>query len=140
MTSPGTQTNWNGITGEISIKILIKLMIIKCKFYHNIEDKSVIVRGNILGNKIEKVSLTAFDEIKVFDKKGYNINNNSFEVKYLMGEDVQLWSEYNPHTYKMKIQIQNEEKVINEDTYSFGMLSFKTNEKKFLIKWTRDFS
>lgn len=123
MTSPDTQTNWNGITGEISIKITNKTRLSNVKFYPNIEDKSVIVRGNILGNKIEKVSLTAFDEIKVFDKKGYNINNNSFEVKYLMGEDVQLWSEYNPHTYKMKIQIQNEEKVINEDTYSFVMMS-----------------
>lgn len=123
MTSPDTQTNWNGITGEISIKITNKTRLSNVKFYPNIEDKSVIVRGNILGNKIEKVSLTAFDEIKVFDKKSYNINNNSFEVKYLMGEDVQLWSEYNPHTYKMKIQIQNEEKVINEDTYSFVMMS-----------------
>lgn len=139
MTSSDTQTNWNGITGEISIKITNKTRLSNVKFYPNIEDKSVIVRGNILGNKIEKVSLTAFDEIKVFDKKSYNINNNSFEVKYLMGEDVQLWSEYNPHTYKMKIQIQNEEKVINEDTYSFGMLSFKTNEKKFLINGQETF-
>ena len=39
----------------------------------------------------------------------------------------------------MKIQIQNEEKVINEDTYSFGMLSFKTNEKKFLINGQETF-
>ena len=77
--------------------------------------------------------------MKCFKIKSYNINNNSFEVKYLMGEDVQLWSEYNPHTYKMKIQIQNEEKVINEDTYSFGMLSFKTNEKKFLINGQETF-
>lgn len=139
MTSPDTQTNWNGITGEISINITNKTRLYNVKFYPNIKDKTVTVKGNILGDKIDKISLIAFDYNKSFEKQSYNINNNSFEVKYFMSDDVELWSEYNPHTYKMEIRIEKDKEIINQDIYSFGMLSFKTNEKKFLINGKETF-
>lgn len=139
MTSPDTQTNWNGITGEISINITNKTRLYNVKFYPNTKDKTVTVKGNILGDKIDKISLIAFDYNKSFEKQSYNINNNSFEVKYFMSDDVELWSEYNPHTYKMEIRIEKDKEIINEDIYSFGMLSFKTNEKKFLINGKETF-
>lgn len=139
MTSPDTQTNWNGITGEISINITNKTRLSNVKFYPNIEDKTVLVKGNVLGDNIEKVYLKAFDNNKEFKIQSFDINNNIFEVNYYMGEAVELWSEYNPRTYKMEIKIVNGEETINEDVYSFGMLSFKTTEKKFLINGQETF-
>ena len=139
MTSPDTQTNWNGITGEISINITNKTRLSNVKFYPNIEDKTVLVKGNILGDNIDKISLKAFDDIRELETQIFDINNNIFELRYFMGDDVELWSEYNPHTYKMEIKIDNDGQTINEEVYSFGMLSFKTTEKKFLINGQETF-
>lgn len=139
MTSPDTQTNWNGITGEISINITNKTRLSNVKFYPNIEDKTVLVKGNILGDNIDKISLKAFDDIRELETQIFDINNNIFELRYFMGDNVELWSEYNPHTYKMEIKIDNDGQTINEEVYSFGMLSFKTTEKKFLINGQETF-
>ena len=139
MTSPDTQTNWNGITGQISINITNNTRLSNVKFYPNIEDKTVLVKGNILGNDIDKISLKAFDNSRELETRIFDINNNIFEVRYFMGEDVELWSEYNPHTYSMEIKIKNDGETINEEVYSFGMLSFKTTEKKFLINGQETF-
>ena len=139
MTSPDTQTNWNGIIGEISINITNKTRLSNVKFYPNIEDKTVLVKGNILGDNIDKISLKAFDDIRELETQIFDINNNIFELRYFMGDNVELWSEYNPHTYKMEIKIDNDGQTINEEVYSFGMLSFKTTEKKFLINGQETF-
>lgn len=139
MTSPDTQTNWNGITGEISINITNKTRLSNVKFYPNIEDKTVLVKGNILGDNIDKISLKAFDDIRELETQIFDINNNIFELRYFMGDNVELWSEYNPHTYKMEIKIDNDGQTINQEVYSFGMLSFKTTEKKFLINGQETF-
>uniref|UniRef100_UPI0018AB987B sugar-binding domain-containing protein n=1 Tax=Clostridium sp. D53t1_180928_C8 TaxID=2787101 RepID=UPI0018AB987B len=139
MTSADTQTNWNGITGEVSINITNNTRLSNVKFYPNIKDKTVLVNGTILGDNIEKIYLKAFDDNKEFEKQVFNINNNAFEVKYFMSNDVELWSEYNPHTYKMEIRIEKNGQTINENIYSFGMLSFKTTEKKFLINGQETF-
>lgn len=139
MTSPDTQTNWNGITGEISITITNKIRLANVKFYPDIEGKSVTVKGCILGGKVERISLRAFDNNKEFKTQSFNVNNNAFEVKYYMGEYIELWSEYTPHPYKMEVKIENGEKIINKAVYSFGMLSFKATEKKFLINGKETF-
>lgn len=139
MTSPDTQTNWNGITGEISINITNKIRLNNVKFYSNIENKTVTVKGNILGGEADSISLKVFDDEISYDKKSFHINDNSFEVNYYMGENVKLWSEDNPHIYKMTIEIEKSGEYISQETFSFGMMAFETTEKKFLINGKETF-
>lgn len=139
MTSPDTQTNWNGITGEISISITNKTRLNKVKFYPNIDNNTVTVKGKIIGGDIDCISLRAFDDEMSYDKESFSVNDSFFELVYKMGNNVKLWSEYNPHPYKMTIEIEKNGENINDETYSFGMLSFKTTEKKFLINGKETF-
>lgn len=139
MTSPDTQTNWNGITGEISINIINKIRLNNVKFYSNIENKTVTVKGNIVGGQAHSISLKVFDDEISYDKKRFYIKDNSFEFNYYMGENVKFWSEYNPHTYKMTIEIENNGEYISQETFSFGMLAFETTENKFLINGNETF-
>lgn len=139
MTSPDTQTNWNGITGEISINITNKIRLNNVKFYSNIENKTVTVKGNIVGGEAHSISLKVFDDEISYDKKRFHIKDSSFEFNYYMGENVKLWSEYNPHIYKMTIEIEKNGEYLSQETFSFGMMAFETTEKKFLINGKETF-
>ncbi|MDB2155451.1 sugar-binding domain-containing protein [Clostridium butyricum] len=139
MTSPDTQTNWNGITGEISINITNKTRLSNIKFYPNIDKNTVKVTGNIKGKEVDTISLKVLDNEISFNKQSFSVKDCHFEFEYDMGGHVRLWSEYDPYLYKMLIQIEKNEKCINEETYSFGMLAFKASEKKFLINGKETF-
>lgn len=47
MTSPDTQTNWNGITGEISLIIYDDVYLSNIKLYTDIHTKSVRIKGDL---------------------------------------------------------------------------------------------
>lgn len=47
MTSPDTQTNWNGITGEISLIIYDDVYLSNVKLYTDIHTKSVRIKGDL---------------------------------------------------------------------------------------------
>lgn len=139
MTPADTQINWNGITGEISINITNKIRLNNVNFYSNIENKTVIVKGNIIGGEAHSISLKVFDDEIAYDKERFHIKDNSFEFNYYMEENVKLWSEYNPHTYKMTIEIEKNGEYLSQETFLFGMMVFETTEKKFLINGKETF-
>ena len=44
LTSPDTQTNWNGITGKIELQVFDKAYLSDVQVYPNIKDKSVSIK------------------------------------------------------------------------------------------------
>jgi len=139
MTSPDTQTNWNGVLGNLSINIANHTRLEKVKFYSNIENQTVTVKGYVVGGDIQNISLKVIDEKREYNKKNFAVTGNYFEVNYHMGTDVRFWSEYNPYVYTMLIEIEKNGQYINQETYSFGMRKFETSEKKFLINGKETF-
>ncbi len=56
MTSPDTQTNWNGILGEISIEYTKDYYLLSEKTYPNIEDKSADIEIELCGEFLDEIS------------------------------------------------------------------------------------
>ncbi len=142
--SDHTQSNWNGIVGELklikkeqisiaNIRVFpdIQKKIIKVEVdYLNYSDKdqAAILELQVAGLKKDKSSkinpLTK--EIKVDQKSG------TITVNYFMGEDVLLWDEFNPNLYKLSALLKTDDGE-NQKDITFGMREFKTKGTQFVI-------
>lgn len=144
LTSPDTQTNWNGIIGDISLRIFDDVYISDIKTYPDIDKKSVTVRLKTVNNTSEDKKLTLDVNAFLTDINGdtgvcapaasFDINfvrgTGETEFEFFLGDDAALWSEYTPVIYRLEVGINgSDEKSVT----TFGLRKFSTTETKFLI-------
>lgn len=61
MTSPDTQTNWLGITGEIYIETREKLRLDNIRIFPDIKSGSITVKGTVVGGESAEITVSAGD-------------------------------------------------------------------------------
>lgn len=122
LTSPDTQTNWNGITGAIELLIRPIVHIDDVMVTTDIDSGNVIVSCISTGKG--RLSAAIDDdfcgEYEVFEGK------NSFTV--LPKSKLSLWDEFSPNVHKLTITMNGE----TVET-SFGMRKISTNGRKLLM-------
>ncbi|MBQ6676209.1 MAG: beta-glucuronidase [Ruminococcus sp.] len=133
LTSPDTQTNWNGITGRMEIRFYSRERLSEIRIFPNIATGKVTVKGCISYALDVRVSVKSFNSKKTHTPPTQSFKLKpgrllEFTFKYDMGKDLLLWSEHEPALYKMTIEA-------GEDKYEyiFGMRKFSHNGEKFLI-------
>lgn len=107
-----TQTNWNGILGELYLESHKGIYIDKV-FTHRLENELLI---DILINQIERrvdeeptISVCIFDlqtQRQMYESK-QKLQSNEIKVSVL-NELLKEWDEYNQSLYEIRINIQNE--------------------------------
>lgn len=137
-----TQIIWNGIIGEMNIEAIDAVHISNLQVQPNIDLNKVKVSValdnglqkaqkaelNVVAvNKKTKKSITAFTQ-KVQLQKGQSV----VSLDYNMGKDVQLWSEFSPELYELKVQLKAG-KYESEKTVDFGMRKFSKNGTVLMI-------
>ena len=138
--SDNTQTNWNGIVGEIKLVKRDKVFVSNVQIYPNIKDKTARLEV-VLKNKSEK---TQTGKLKLQAKTIYtdtphevNAVHADFDIDgatdtlvitYDMGDDVLLWDEFNPNVYELSVQLST---ANSNDlwTGTFGMGDFRNVDK-----------
>lgn len=130
MTSPDTQTNWLGITGEISLIKLDSNRIenLKVKALYNTEiskpelsiDFELLVENDC---EIEMKISNLFNK-KVNAKIG--LNHYDFELS----EKTLLWSDNSPNLYKLEL-LPDFDSCSEKYEVTIGFRTFKTNGKFF---------
>ncbi len=140
--SDHTQSNWNGIVGDILIFKTDKVFIYHLDVFPNATDKSVMVIATI-SNRTEKevrVKVITKARLKQTGKihKEHSMElkvlpgENVFPIDYSLGQDALLWDEFNPNVYELAVQI-NSENVNHEKVVDFGLREFKTEGTRFSI-------
>ena len=129
MTSQDTQTNWLGITGEICIECSNPLRFDNIKLFPNVSDKTVTVKGEIVGG--DEIEISA--EANGFPKKTVKLTKENPSFVYEM-PSAELWSEHDPVTYTMKISSDGDISRI-----PFGMREFSTRGTEFLLNGEKIF-
>lgn len=131
-----TQIIWNGIIGEMNIEAIDAIHIANLQVQPNI-DKSKIkvsVSFNNAGKKSKKGVLTVV-AIDKESKKSIPALTQNVELEkgqsvvdfdYEMGKDVQLWNEFSPELYELKVQLAAG-KYNSEKSVDFGMRKFSKN-------------
>ena len=109
LTSPDTQTNWNGITGKIELQVFDKAYLSDIQVYPNVKDKSVTIKSKVIGadNGVISVSAVSFNSEKEHkvEEKDFTFTSNDISITYLLGENALLWSEYEPNLYKLNLNL-----------------------------------
>lgn len=139
-----TQGNWNGITGRIELQAYPRLYADDISIYPDIHQKKAIVKLLLkkTGSKPQqadiKLSANSFNTPSVHHvpaiSRHVTLNQEETEVtlELPMGEDVQLWDEFNPALYKLTTEITSKEGT-DKQTRTFGMREFTIKGKMFYI-------
>ncbi len=150
LTSPDTQTNWNGIIGEIALHIFDSIYLTKIKTFPDIASKSVHVTFDTVNTTNSNLQKTVTAKAFLTDISGdtgvtakeaeftvdFPAGGGSGSFTYPLGEDAALWSEYTPVVYRLELSIAgSSEKSVT----TFGLRKFSTSETEFLINGTPTF-
>ncbi len=138
--SDHTQSNWNGVIGEISLTAKPSLYIDDVQIYPNVAAKSVQVNVSFRGTlqpsgtslilQIEKPdgTLVGNAEKITIDQE----NQKAFETTLALGNDAQLWSEHAPNLYILRTTINTPDGK-DERVSQFGLREFKANGTRFEV-------
>ncbi len=147
MLTEETVTNWNGILGKIQLISDDGIGIRDVRVYPNIADSTATVKVTVNQNTaaaqdgqltISAKSYNHDGEISVPAVQSFDISvsadmgEQEFIFTYDMGENVKLWSEFDPAMYRMDVQLTAGENRSGFET-TFGMREFKANGRKFSI-------
>jgi hypothetical protein len=149
-----SQTNWNGIIGEMSMTARSRIHFDDVRIFPDIYTNKVKVQMKInnLTENNQKVNLTlqALPEGKTSANRSFNkmkkeielsSGENSIAVEYEM-KDALLWDEFNPNLYKLTCSLsgENTHDIIDE-TLGFRKLGtkgtqFTVNGRKIFLRGT----
>ena len=139
-----TQTNWNGIIGEIKLEATAKNYFELLRVVPDLAQKEAITTLTIFysgESEIQaKVELSASmwntSEKHNPKSKTYEVTlqpgQNRIVLKYPMGEEVKLWSEFHPALYKLTAELNTGQSTDNLQT-DFGFREFSTSGTQFTI-------
>lgn len=133
LTSPDTQSNWNGITGEISLKIMDDVYADDIAAYPDIETKSVTLKMKLHGASHAVLNAegetTGGHQIPAFTGEIFADENGAASVTIPLGDEVHLWSEYTPEFYFLWLRVNDSDC----ETVSFGLRDMKAQGHEFTI-------
>ncbi|MBW6501508.1 MAG: beta-galactosidase [Bacteroidales bacterium] len=143
--SDHTQSNWNGITGELSLKVTPKVYINDVKVFPDIQKKTAKVVVSIKNPKnIDFKGRLDFRAQNFFPAEGrklplkkVNVVTGSDEQQIVLNYKIlnpQLWSEFTPNLYRMTVGLKESGKgVIDSRSVDFGMREFITDGTRFKV-------
>ncbi len=131
MTSEDTQTNWNGITGRIALRISEKNGISFIRAYPCISSHSVKLEFGLEGLDEAEISIWGVSSAcDVVDTTVRKISADSPFTVIDLGEDVSLWDEYSPVIYTLKAAVNGSMDI---HTVCFGMREFRADGMHFSV-------
>ncbi len=139
-----TQSNWNGLVGEISLRARPLAFIETVALFPDVENgvvKAEVKVRNYTGStqpctlKLQSIAVGTGEKLgKVVHefsmKDGEDLE--TIEISYPMGESPALWDEFNPNLYQMDLELKSGE-GIDAKQVQFGMREFKTEGQRFTI-------
>jgi len=141
-----TQIMWNGILGEISLTAKDILTIDDIQVYPDIDHKSVRVKGKIRnkGNatqgKIQTLITNRKDKKTVSIEEDIELAKGETSVDFVceLGEDMELWSEFNPVVYSLSLHLKTSSSDVSAEI-PFGMREISREGSDLLLNGKKTF-
>lgn len=140
--SDHTQSNWNGIVGDISLQATGKIYFEDVKLFPDINSKSVEVKTTVNNstNEVQTIKIVASATLKYTNEKTKNKSyefsvspgENIIKLNYALGDNAILWDEFNPNIYALDLQLKSK-KSSDEKVIDFGLREFKVDGSRFAI-------
>ena len=148
-----TQTNWNGIIGNMYIEAKESPIVIKnIRTAPNAKENKVDVEINLAGNPKKKYSLhfglsgrtnkgnaTEINEENYKNKVINEDGTTSLFYSFNLGENAMKWSEFAPkNIYRLKVRVECNGKSDERET-SFALCDFKSDGTHFTVNGRKTF-
>lgn len=138
--SDHTQSNWNGVIGNMTLAAKPSIYIEDVQIYPNIKSKSAKVKVNLKGNGGPGTSSLTLQALLSGKTVGEPVKlaveqkdgDAWAEATVNLGDDALLWSEYNPHVYQMQVIVESSDGKDKKDV-DFGLREFKANGTRFEV-------
>jgi hypothetical protein len=146
--SDHTQSNWNGIIGRIELQATDRVWLSDVQVYPNVNNKSakIVVTINNTNHKnlngILNIQAESFNTLQnhIVPQKNIEFTTSkpetTLEIEYVIGNEAQLWDEFSPALYKLKVSLEAKSannKFQDEKTVTFGMREIGTKGTQFTI-------
>lgn len=140
--SDHTQSNWNGIVGEIFLQNRGYIYFENVEIFPDVENKTAEIQATVFST--DKLETTI--KIQVFARpknSGKNSKKETFEfavspgenivkMNYPLGKNALLWDEFNPNVYELSLQLKSKNST-DIQTEDFGLRDFKVEGTRFAI-------
>ena len=140
--SDHTQSNWNGIVGDISLETKGKIYFENIEIFPDVNNKTAEIHATVFNTDHDEaeVKIPVFAKLKNSKKNtsaktfAFTISpgENILKMSYPLGENVQLWDEFNPNVYELKVRLNSEESF-DSQTIDFGLRDFKVAGSRFAV-------
>ncbi|GAB6011509.1 exo-beta-1,4-galactosidase [Viscerimonas tarda] len=142
-----TQGNWNGIVGRMELQSTPKTFISDVQVFPDLKGKKALVKVVINGNSPGTLALDAasfngkishgvapVSQSFTAEKDGLT----NLDIELPLGDGVQLWDEFNPNLYKLKVALKTKQ---GEDLkeLQFGMREFTIKDTYFYVNGRKTF-
>ncbi|SHK13656.1 Beta-galactosidase/beta-glucuronidase [Reichenbachiella agariperforans] len=138
--SDDTQTNWNGFLGQMHIASLPTTHIADLQVYPDLTHQSIDVKLKVKkpttnpSLTIElSITLDGENVTNLTPQKTIHSGDSVVQLSYVLGDQVQLWDEYNQPVYHLTATISSTDETIDIMSVPFGMRSFEAVAKQFQI-------
>jgi len=143
MTSKDTQTNWNGITGRIELQFYGATYLDDVQVYPEPADKAVTIRAKVVGEPQGTLTVTAEAVHGGAEHRApeatYAVTASELVVRYELGDDALLWSEWAPHLYRLTLSLASGGGEPDTHEVLLGLREFKADGDKFAINGAKTF-
>lgn len=145
--SDHTQSNWNGIVGDISLEARAEFYIASVEIIPHIKEKTITANISVVNSSNEhQKALLQLATSGITPTASVNIDvelnpgENSVSVEYAMGNDVKLWDEFNPNVYRLQLALNRDDRsLVDTLSSSFGMREISVDGKHILLNGRRIF-
>jgi hypothetical protein len=148
--SDQTQSNWNGIAGQIKLCTTPRVWLDNVQIFPDVNKKQIKVVID-LGNKTGKAGSGKINVKAVSDNSrikhttqsqtvsaSWTENGGQLSFDHPMGQDCLLWDEYSPALYKLELKLTGEN-IDAERVVTFGMRELGIRDKQFTINGRKIF-
>ncbi len=148
--SEDTQTNWNGILGEIDLRITDMVWIAGLRLFPNTAQKMVKIIAEI---KTVALGIPVHGRLKLSASLGkqsvppvsvdftlYDVCK--LEIEYPLGDDAELWDEFSPAVYTLQAEMTaaSVNGEFNDAAEScFGLVDFAVDGTLFSVNGSKRF-
>ncbi|MCK5462036.1 MAG: beta-galactosidase, partial [Bacteroidales bacterium] len=150
--SDHTQTNWNGIIGEIAIQPLGKQHILHANVYPSGKERNAKLILELQNTDSSKMNTTLITELKLYNSD-YSASVPGKETSIVLapgatrkeitidlGEQIQLWDEFGPNLYSLILKLTDKKgKIQDSREITFGVRDIRTEGTQFILNGRKVF-
>ena len=131
-----TQIIWNGVIGDMNIEAVEKVRVDAVKLFPDVKNaqvKAVITlnnSGEVTADATVVMKVAPFGEMTVDTQVEAGKSEISF--LYKMGENFELWSEFNPHIYTADVTVKSGNMVSSREE-TFGMRQLENDGNRMML-------